>query len=343
MDYLSLKIITIFIDFLYLHIMVEQKSKSYAPYIYAIVLTISFTITHKVFLKSGFTLCIITSFFFYVGLWFLIEWLLIQFEHKNKLVQWLMAMLGVCIYLIVYFCLDTYVLHIVTNILGFTFWQLSKRVFVSVVLALIFIESQRWTKEREKAQIENLKLQAENIETKFQLLKEQVNPEFLFHCLNTLQTMVRADDPKTEDYILKLANVYRQILKKHINTISVKEEVELLQSYMFLICYGREEEINFEMNISEASFDRQLPIFALQLLVDKCIKHNEFSANQPLRILFFQKDANSITMTHNYQPKADTTSIDFEKLENRYALEGIENGVEISKGTSIYSITLMLL
>jgi len=323
--------------------MAEQKSKSYAPYIYAIVLTISITITHKVFLKSGFPLFLITSFFFYVGLWFLIEWLLIHFEHKYKLVKWLMALLGVCIYLFAYICLDYYVLHFITNILGFTIWQFPKRIFVSVIMAFIFIESLRWTKEREKAQIENLKLQAENIETKFQLLKEQVNPEFLFHCLNTLQTMVRADDPKTEDYILKLANVYRQILKKNINNISVKEEIELLKSYMFLICYGREEVIYFEMNISEASFDRQLPIFALQLLVDKCIKHNEYSANHPLCILFFQNDSNSITMTHNYQPKDNIAPIDIEKLEIRYALEGIENGVIIKKDTSTYSITLMLL
>jgi hypothetical protein len=41
------------------------------------------------------------------------------------------------------------------------------------------MESVKWLKEREKAKIENLKLQAENIESKYKLLREQINPQFL--------------------------------------------------------------------------------------------------------------------------------------------------------------------
>lgn len=319
------------------------KSRNYAPNIFAIVDTMAIAIAQKVFLKSGIALFLIVTFLLHLALWFLIEWLLTRFEHKYKLVQWLIVLLGTFIFIIAYICLDSYWFHVRTDVLAFTEWQAIKGVLLNAVVALIYIESRRWTTEREKAQIENLKLQAENIETKFQLLKEQVNPEFLFHCLKTLRTMVRAEDAKTEDYILKLANVYRQILKKEKKNISVKEEIELLQSFMFLVCYGREEVINFEINISETSFNRQLPIFALQLLIDRCLKHNDFSSDQPLYILFFQKDANSITMTHNYQPKADTEPIGLEQLEMRYTLEGIENGVFIEKETSIYSTTLKLL
>jgi hypothetical protein len=63
-----------------------------------------------------------------------------------------------------------------------------------------------------------------------------------------------------------------------------------------------------------------------------------------LHIRLFQKDAQSITMTNNYQRKAipESFGIDMEHLDMRYALEGIENGIFIEKEETTYSTTLKL-
>jgi two-component system, LytTR family, sensor kinase len=260
------------------------------------------------------------------------------------LVQWGSALLGSTVYIIAFVSLDFYVLHLFMDFVGFKPWDLGLSLSLIAITAIIFIESVKWSSEREKAQIENLTLQGENIEAKFKLLREQVNPEFLFQCLTTLQTMVRSDDPQTEGYILKLANVYRQTLRKEQNVVRLREELALLQSYMFLMRYGRENAVSYEVDVSEASLNYQLPVFALQLLGDNCIKHNVFSESQPLHIRIFQKDARSITMTNNYQrnevPKA--FGIGIEHLEMRYALEGIDNAVFIEKEETTYSATLKL-
>jgi two-component system, LytTR family, sensor kinase len=319
-----------------------KKSKSYTPYLFAAFMPGFSAISHNLLFKSGIVTFWITGFFLVLGLWLLIEWLLSRSD--NRLVRLGSVLLGTILYIVAFFSLDFYVLHLV---LPFTEWkpvETGLRFFNTVVVVTIFLESAKWSKEREKAKIENLKLQAENIESKYKLLREQINPQFLFQCLTTLQTMVRADDPQAEGYVLKLADVYRQTLKKDKNIVRLQEELALLRTYVFLMRYGRENALSLEVDVSDASLDARLPVFALQLLGDNCIKHNIFSDSQPLYIHLFQKDPQSVTMLHNYQPKeiAASSNIDMEHLDMRYILEGIENGVLIEKDESTYSTTIKL-
>jgi two-component system, LytTR family, sensor kinase len=319
-----------------------KKSTNYAPYLYAFLITVISVLTQNLFYKPGIVFRSAVYLLVLVGMWRLIEFLLTRSE--NKAVQWAYVFLGINIYSSIYLSLDYYVFHMITTFSGVSHWDLGKRLFLIGATATIFIESVKWTKAREKAQIDNLRLQSENIETKFKLLREQVNPEFLFQCLTTLQTMVRSDDPQAEGYLLKLANVYRQTLNKEKNVARLLEELALLEAYMYLMRYGREAAVSFEVEVSAASLDYQLPFFALQLLGDNCIKHNDFSDNQPLQIRVFQKDAHSITITNNYQRRTEPKSfgMDIEHLEMRYAMEGIDDAVLIEKGDTTYSTTLKL-
>lgn len=319
-----------------------KKSKSYAPYIFAFIINTAIVISNKLFLKQGLLLNWVLYFIVLVGLWRLIEWLLTR--SKNRWLQWVYLLVGINMYVLFLICLDFYVLHQIMNFIGHTPWDMATGLFLNAIIATIFIVSINWTRAREKAEIENLRLQAENIEAKFQLVKQKINPDFLFHCLTTLKTMVRSDDPQAEDYILKLANVYRQTLKTQKNNNRLGDELALLQTYMFLMRSGREKAISFEVAVSDASLNYQLPVFSLQLLGDNCIKDNEFSENRPLHIRLFQKDAQSITLSHNAQPKAvqESLDIDIAHLEMCYTMEGIENGVCIEKEPTTYSTTLKL-
>jgi two-component system, LytTR family, sensor kinase len=319
-----------------------KKSRNYAPYIFSFLICTIATFTNNRLHKPGLAGAWIAYFFVLVGLWRLIEWLLNRSD--NKLVQWGSVLLGSTVYIICCTSLDFYVLHLMINFSMLTPWVFGVNLFMNTVVATIFIESTRWARAGEKVEIENLHLQAENIEAKFELLKKQVNPEFLFYCLTTLQTMVKSNDPQIEAYILKLADVYRRLLKQQNNTVGLREELAFLQTYMFLMRYGRETAISFEVNVFDESLYYDLPIFALQLLGDNCIKHNEFSESYPLHIRIFQKDAQSITITNNYQRRVVPKSfgIDMEHLEMRYAMEGIDDGVFIEKETATYSTTIKL-
>ncbi len=315
-----------------------KKSKNYTAYIFAFIQTVIAASAQKAFLVPGFPKRFFIYFWILVGMWHCIQWLLSRSE--NKWVQWIYVIIGINLYNIAWIGFDYYIHRTLTDLIGVK--ELIVNQFLTAVCTTIIIESINWSKAREKAQIENLRLQSENIEAKFELLKKQVNPEFLYYCLDTLQKMVKSDDPKTEVYILKLADVYRQILKKNKNIVTLKEELDFLETYLFLMNYGREAAIQYEINVSVAALNCKLPIFALQSLMDKCLNHNDFSIENPLYILIFQKDSQSVTITNNLQPKSVVENIDMEQLEMCYIQEGIENGVLIETETFTYSTTLKL-
>ncbi len=315
-----------------------KKSVDYTPYIFSIVFTFASVAVRNSPSQEGIVFRSVIYAIALLGLWRLIEWLLTLSE--KKLVKLAYVIVGVNIYNMIYIGLDYYILHQITFFSGLQPWDLVKALFLIGVSMTLVIESVNWTKARENAQMENLRLQAENIENKFALLKEQVNPDFLFYCLRNLQKMINSNDPKAEHYILKMADVYRQILKKERNLVPLNQDLEILKTYLFLTSYGRETMMQYDISVLEESLNYKLPVFALQMVVDKCLKDNDFSNENPLYIMIFQKDAHSITVSNNYQQKTGFSKL--EQLEMRYALEGAENGVLVETESSTYSTTLKL-
>ena len=89
-------------------------------------------------------------------------------------------------------------------------WLLELRFLLASILFVTIIQSLRSAKERELFRNKNISLQSEYLEAQLNQLRQQVNPHFLFNSLSTLRSMVRANDPRSEEYILKLSDVYRQ-------------------------------------------------------------------------------------------------------------------------------------
>lgn len=319
-----------------------NKPTNYAPYLFAILTPLFSAFTNNLF-KSGFVFHWII---FSVILWSLWHWneKLLSLSDK-PFAKWSILILGSNLYVLLVVALDYYVFHSLLPFTGFSPLNFCFRLFLYTIVISATIESKKWAKAHEQSKIENLNLQTENMETQFNLLIQQTNPEFLFHSLDTLQSMVRLDDPRAEEYILKLADVYRQTLKKERNPVSLQQELAFFQSYLFLMMYGKEDAIFLEMNILKESLGYSLPIFSLQLLAENCIKHNVFSTYQPLYIRVFQKDVQSISISNNYQPKATPNSsldINIDNLKMRYSLEGIEDGVTKEQNKTTYTTTLQL-
>ena len=130
------------------------------------------------------------------------------------------------------------------------------------------------------------RLKRENIQAKYDALRNQVDPHFFFNSLSVLTNLVYKSADLSAEYITQLAKSYRYILdKKFENLVSIKTEQEFLESYFFLIRIRHEESIQFEVSISEETrCTGMLPPATLQMLVENAIKHNRFSAAKPLHI-----------------------------------------------------------
>src|SRR5262249_52278713 len=124
-----------------------------------------------------------------------------------------------------------------------------------------------------------------NLWAQYELLKQQVNPHFLFNSLNTLKYMVESGDKQAVTFILKLSNFYRYTLEsRKLDLIRLSDELEILDAYMYLLKARFEEGIDLSVEIDEQYMPSQIPPFTLQLLIENCIKHNIVSLDKPLHI-----------------------------------------------------------
>jgi LytS/YehU family sensor histidine kinase len=201
--------------------------------------------------------------------------------------------------------------------------------------------------EKEDILLANAELQNENLRARFEVLKQQINPHFLFNALSTLRIMVREKDDRAEPFILKLSDLYRQLLGKNTTqTVTFDEELEFLQSYIFMLQARFESLLNIRIDTWPDIGLKKIPAFSLQLLVENCIKHNIVSSARPLYITIFQQHADCIVIENNLQTKPaaeESSGIGLENLRKRYELLHVHNGVTIHRTEKKFSVTLKLL
>ncbi len=206
--------------------------------------------------------------------------------------------------------------------------------------------SRKYYQEREKLLLKNNSLQTENFNSQLNLLRNQINPHFIFNSLSTLSSMVRINSIHSEEYILKFSDVFRQILKNRlVSNITLKEEIKFLNNYLYLLKIRHQDSLIVDIQIKKESLHFNLPVFALQLLVDACIKNNVISELHPLKIQITISDANLLEVSNNYQPKKIRDN-EFDQgikyLTNSYELTGIADGVVIEQGETHYKTFLRL-
>lgn len=172
--------------------------------------------------------------------------------------------------------------------------------------------------------IENEQLQAENLRNQYEVLKNQLNPHMLFNSLNTLRSLVRENQDKAQDYIQELSRVLRYTLQSNESQcVSLREEIEFVSAYIFLLKMRFENNLQFDIQISNAYEEYLLPPMAVQVLIENAVKHNEISDRKPLTIHITTDDNGNLSISNDIQPKWTATSgtgIGLANLAKRYRL-----------------------
>lgn len=221
------------------------------------------------------------------------------------------------------------------------------RVMLPVILFVAIQQSFKAIEDRKALIMENLSIKSETYKAELDNLRNQISPHFLFNSLTTLQTLIRQNPIKAEDYLLRLSDFYRRsLLSTNANKIMLSEELAYINSYIFLLESRFEKSLKISIKALKTSSHYSLPVFALQSLVENCIKHNSFSDEKPLTVKIYQQDENTITVTNNRQPKLQketTTQTGLSNLKKRYELLGFKQGLTISTDEKHFSVTIKLL
>jgi PAS domain S-box-containing protein len=180
------------------------------------------------------------------------------------------------------------------------------------------------TKELTKANTQLLKLQKENLQSQFDVLKQQVNPHFLFNSLNVLTSLIRVEPELAEKFTEHLAKVYRYVLENKDNElVSLSTEVGFLNAYIFLIKIRFMDKVVVNIRIQDQKMNHQIIPLAMQLLIENAIKHNAMSKKSPLVIDIFIDETNHLNVVNNLQEREahmTSTGVGLKNIQNRYKL-----------------------
>ena len=153
-----------------------------------------------------------------------------------------------------------------------------------------------------KAIVREQKLREENLKYKYQNLKSQVNPHFLFNSLNTLSEIVYEDSKIADKYIQKLSGIYRYILEnEEIDLVPLNKEIEFVKHYFELQQVRDNDKILLKIDIKDADKFKVVPV-SLQILIENALKHNSRSEKLPL-IIRIERNIDRIVVSNNIQRK----------------------------------------
>lgn len=110
--------------------------------------------------------------------------------------------------------------------------------------------------------------------TRFDVLKSQINPHFLFNTLNMIACMAKLEDADTtEKMISSMSNLFRYNLKTTETEVPLKQELKVVDDYMYIQQMRFGSRIQYEKRI-EVDEDRVIiPSFSLQPIVENAIIH----------------------------------------------------------------------
>jgi len=180
---------------------------------------------------------------------------------------------------------------------------------------------------------------------KFETLKSQLDPHFLFNSLNVLTALIEENPKQAERFTTKLSKVYRYVLEqKNKDLIPLSDELEFAKTYMDLLKMRFEGVLQFEFpELSTNDVNKIVPL-SLQLLLENAVKHNAITEQNPL-IIKIEIDKGALIVTNNFNTKKTLkkgAGVGLQNIIERYALV-TQKQVSITKTPSIFSVSLPLL
>ena len=209
------------------------------------------------------------------------------FLDKSPLVKFLYLTVLIAAATSIGFFLGSSILLGFNALIGFSYfgvdwgtWRIS--LFMGLLFGVIMFAGDSLKLKLEKTELELRTKQlseakAKNLATEAQLssLESRVRPHFLFNTLNSISALIREEPEKAEKTVERLAALLRFSLDAaNQKTVALREEIRVVRDYLEIEKTRFGERLNFTFSIDENAETIKIPPFAVQTLVENCIKHH---------------------------------------------------------------------
>ena len=198
----------------------------------------------------------------------------------------------------------------------------------------------------QKNKIQEQKVIAGTASAKFDALKNQLDPHFLFNSLNVLTSLIEENPDNAQKFTTSLSKVYRYVLEqKNKDLVTVDEELNFARIYMSLLKMRFEDSIIFEIPAQASNAESKVVPLSLQLLLENAVKHNIVTSSKPLHIKIYEDTQGYLVVENNLQPKQilnKSSGFGLENIKQRYQLL-TNKSVTISQQTSLFTVAIPML
>ncbi len=209
-------------------------------------------------------------------------------------------------------------------------------VFVTNLIYLI-------NKNQERIE-ENKNLTIENFKNRYNALKNQTDPHFLFNSLNSLNGLIGYDDERAHEYLIQLSSVFRYTIQER-SVVTLSDELEFAESYIHLMKIRYGDAFSVDIQILDSHRDYYILPFAIQTLVENAVKHNIVSLQKPLFLVIKITEDETIIVENNLQPRQDVrygNGLGLSNLNERYWLMFRKN-IDIQADNSVFRVEIPLI
>ncbi|MDB4292369.1 histidine kinase [Maribacter sp.] len=180
--------------------------------------------------------------------------------------------------------------------------------------------------EANRNHLKQLALNATLREAQLNTLKGQVNPHFMFNSLNNIRGLMLEDVEKSRTMITKLSEMLEFALEKNtVDSISLAQELEMVDNYIALSKIQMEDRLTFEKTIDLEMLPINIPPMIIQLLVENAAKHGiaNLKAGGTIKLKTEKKGGElviTVTNTGKLKIAKDSTGLGLKNIRQRLGL-----------------------
>jgi ligand-binding sensor domain-containing protein/two-component sensor histidine kinase len=178
------------------------------------------------------------------------------------------------------------------------FWQTwwFRTLFWLAISFLFLLGIYLWVERRKNRRIRKEQQKTKLAELELEAIKAQINPHFIYNCLNSIQYFIyNKKSEEAKEYLQLFASLIRQTMRYSQETfITLEAERDYLSNYLELERMRFKEKLNYSIVFSEQlSMSRMLPSMLLQPYIENAIKHGIAKVEgEGALILSFKRAAN---------------------------------------------------
>jgi hypothetical protein len=200
-------------------------------------------------------------------------------------------------------------------------------------------------KQASKTEVTQQRIIAGTANAKFETLKNQIDPHFLFNSLNVLSSLIEENPDNAQRFTTSLSKIYRYVLEqKDKELVSVEDELSFAKTYMNLLKMRFENSLFYELPTENINPDAKVVPLSLQLLLENTVKHNVVSEQKPLHIRIFI-DGDYLAIQNDFQKKEvmqTRQGVGLQNIVDRYSIITNRN-VLIEQNEKTFTVRIPIL